>query len=360
MLLLGRDETAALLSNLGYQIDRGFKFKARPERTASAVINRDGTIHDFGTSAFHGDIIDFLKQFHSMTFADAKAYVEGRFGELTKLKKTEFEWKDERNSNPIPQKYLVKYLLARRQHKDAFRKELEMLFTGKVNGQNKPVCTLEKACEIAYRYQIGYVAESHRLIMPIKDENGRIMTFWKYRKNYDPAIDTDIEEKVHRKVLFSKNRIRPPFAITDLKRSKKKDLKIVLTEGEKDTLVCLANGLNAICVGGASAKIPVEYLSLFERTDVILAGDYDDAGQFFNYRVAAQLMGFKVKVTETEFKADRKALFEELFSGENKGVASRVTILDWEEKAAKDGFELFDKFDLADYFAHKFNKVAVR
>ena len=55
-----RDEVASFLSGLGYQVNRYYKFKAREsENTASAIINKDGTIHDFG-DGFHGDLVDFL------------------------------------------------------------------------------------------------------------------------------------------------------------------------------------------------------------------------------------------------------------------------------------------------------------
>jgi len=62
---------------------------------------------------------------------------------------------------------------------------------------------------------------------------------------------------------------------------------------------------------------------------VIIAGDYDKAGFEFNENLQEQL----------------------------KSVAKKVVVLDWVTKSKKEGFSLFDKFDLSDYFAWKYSKT---
>lgn len=64
---------------------------------------------------------------------------------------------------------------------------------------------------------------------------------------------------------------------------------------------------------------------LFRGLNVVIAGDYDEAGAMFDNNIAKQL----------------------------KGVANKVIVLNWESKAKKDGFTLHQGFDLSDYFAWK-------
>jgi len=167
--------------------------------------------------------------------------------------------------------------------------------------------------------------------MPIRDINNKIRTFWKYKKHGNDIVKEDGSIIKHKKVLLTKNKFRPPFAISDLIQYRKdKSLPVIVTEGEKDTLVTIANGFRAICIGGtgASKKLSSEYLDLFKDLKLILAGDYDTSGKIFNENLLEQF----------------------------KGIASSITLINWEDKANKDGFTLHDKFDLADYFAWKNNQ----
>lgn len=327
MLRIDREATASLLSQIGYDIDRNFKFKARgEERTASAIINRDGSIHDFGGGGFtHGDILDFLIAYHSMNFKDAKALVEGTLGTIPTLEKPKTNWKDDKINTPFPAGYIQKNILEAKKHKHEFFAELKELFQGKVNDVDVPCCTFTQAVNMAKRYNIGYIPDTNRLIMPIKNEKGQAMTFWKYRRHYDPHLDSAIKPEKFTKVFFTKNRVRPPFALYGFRSYLAHGRPIILTEGEKDTLTCLANGLPAACIGSAKCIIPDGFISYFKGASVIIAGDYDDAGELYNHRLSQQL----------------------------NGIASKIKVLDWELKAKKDGIKLFPKFDLSDYFAFK-------
>ncbi len=73
--LIDRNSVHIVLESVGYKVDAHYKFKMREdERTASAIINTDGTIHDFG-SDFHGDIFDVLQIGRGMTFLESKELV---------------------------------------------------------------------------------------------------------------------------------------------------------------------------------------------------------------------------------------------------------------------------------------------
>ncbi len=76
---LDRDSVSLLLERAGYEIDRHCKFMLREERTPSAVINTDGTVHDYGDD-FHGDVFDVLMKYKGMTFPDAKEFVQNTLG----------------------------------------------------------------------------------------------------------------------------------------------------------------------------------------------------------------------------------------------------------------------------------------
>jgi DNA primase len=346
MITPGREQAVSMLQAWGYDVTSHFKFCARGERTPSALVNSDGTIHDFG-SGWHGDLIDFLKDHHSMSFNEAKALVVERIGGQTNLL-SPAKYEDKKvKIVPIKEEYLRMHKAYARRHPVDYEKELKDLFTGKVNGATlSAVPSFEAALEVAKKFEIGFIDKTKRLVMPIRDLTGRAMTLWKYKKHPEEGFDPE----KHAKVLFTKDRPRPPL-LGDTRGD-----VIVVTEGEKDLLVATANGLHAICIGGAGTKsIPDTHLMLFKGKEVIVAGDYDEAGEFFNYRITSQLLGFNKQIRKSEFEANKEALFNELLEAKetpNK-IASKVTILDWEKKAANDGFELCEKFDLADYFAWK-------
>jgi len=77
---LNREEVIRILSYIGYSFNRNGKFKLRPEeRTASACVDKQNNIHDFG-SGWHGDIISVLKEYHSLSTLQATLYVADCIG----------------------------------------------------------------------------------------------------------------------------------------------------------------------------------------------------------------------------------------------------------------------------------------
>ncbi len=77
---LDRDTTESLLSFVGYEISRDHKFKLRPEeRTASASVDKDGSITDFG-SGWSGDPVALLHEVHGLRLPAATKYVADCMG----------------------------------------------------------------------------------------------------------------------------------------------------------------------------------------------------------------------------------------------------------------------------------------
>lgn len=77
---LDRERVADILSFIGYEVTRDFKFRLREdEKTPSASIRRDGFIKDFG-SGWSGDIVALLHEHHGQTLKDATHYVASCLG----------------------------------------------------------------------------------------------------------------------------------------------------------------------------------------------------------------------------------------------------------------------------------------
>jgi len=329
---LSREQMASALMSLGYEVDRTWKLKLRDEKTPSALINMDGTVHDYG-SGWHGDLISLLQEFHNSfkDFKTAKEEAERLSGVEVKIDFTKFEKETSKKSNrPLPDKFMIQHRVDAKHNRQLYLRELKLLFQGEYNNKKELSCKWEGVLKVAEKYDIGFNKKSGRLIMPMKNINGETITFWKYKKEGASFITEDGKEIKHRKVLYTKGRARPPFALVDLlEYAKDPSSPVLVTEGEKDAMVALANGQRAISIGGAGAskKIDEQYLHLFKGFKIIIAGDYDKAGTAFNKNLLKLL----------------------------KPIAKSVTVLRWEEKAKKDGFKLHPKFDLADYFTWKNN-----
>ena len=307
MLTASREAVASALSYLGYQIQRNWFFKLRDERTASAYINKNGSIKDFGSGWF-GDLIDLLKDYHHLNFKEAKEKAHELLGMPIEIDFSQFEKEAKpKKSEFIPKEFIEKFEIERKNNFSRYKELIDKLL---------PALTPEQRKNIALKYSIGYSKLADRLIMPIKDEKGNIVTLWKYSPFKTP------------KVKFTKGRERIPFNMADLIEYRKKpDEWVILCEGEKDCLNALGRGYRAVTLGGAGEKLKDKWLPLFKGLKLLIVYDWDQAGKKGAENVASQL----------------------------EGVAKKVKILDWEAKAYLDGFrsKLCKGFDLTDYFILK-------
>lgn len=307
-----RENVASALSSLGFKIQRSWHFAARDENTASAYINANGSIHDFG-SGFHGDLADFLHTFMGMPKGESIKEMKKLLGMPIEIKFDEYAKPVEKKTGFIKEEFIKGFEQERRDNFGRFSLLLE---------QALPALLAPERKAIAQKYQIGYSKQADRLIMPIRDNEGRAVTLWKYNKFPATFIDKDGQEIKPSKVTFTKGRERVPFNLADLKEyAKDKNGWVLLCEGEKDTLNALGKGYRAVTLGGASCRLKEEELPLFEGLKVVICYDYDEAGKNGANNIFSQL----------------------------QTVAAEVKVWDWEMITFQEKFELFKGFDLTDW-----------
>ena len=76
---LDRENTAQILSFIGFDVNRNFQFKIRDEKTPSVTIRRDGLIKDFGGD-FSGDVVALLHEVKGLPLSEATKYVADCLG----------------------------------------------------------------------------------------------------------------------------------------------------------------------------------------------------------------------------------------------------------------------------------------
>ena len=287
-----RETLANALFSLGYQIQKYWMFKIRDERTASALINKDGSIHDFGGD-FHGDLPSFLKEFHGMSIREAIQEAKRLLNIPISYDFSEYEKKEQRvKQGFIDESYLKQYATHRKTHFQAYTKLLEGLMPS--------VKSPAKRKEIALKYEIGYQPAGSfngktfcdRLIMPIRNIDGKILTLWKYNPFTQKA----------NKLRYTSGRARGTFNLMDLKSFKDnpKDL-VFVCEGEKDVLNAVGNGFRAITPGSATSRFTDNELELFSGLRIVVVGDNDESGRSFNEEMLKQLKPYASSIRSLEW-----------------------------------------------------------
>ena len=315
------------VSNLGFEVFRNGQFHWNSSNTPDMVINNDGTIHCWTSSPFknntsnHGDLIDFLQVVnHNQNFKEAKEEAE----RLTGLKLPSLDSYIDNgytidNSNIktgyISEEFVKTFDNAR---KENFSRYKELL------NEALPSLDFEKQKEIAIKYQIGYIEQSDRLSMPIRDEENRIVTLWKYNKNPNSYINDKGLEVIPGKVLFTKGRERSPFNLYDLQEYRKDiNQEIFLCGGEKDTLNMIGNGHRAITLGSENENLKEKYKPLFQDLKIVISYDNDEAGQKGAEKILKQL----------------------------QGVAKEIKVWNWNKVEKNQDLTLFKGFDMTDYLS---------
>ncbi|PAF46232.1 hypothetical protein BKH46_08305 [Helicobacter sp. 12S02634-8] len=312
-----RESMAYALTLLGYQV-KAWKLRLREEKTPSAFINKDGFIHDFG-SGFHGDLADVLCQYHN--FSKGEALKKAR--ELLSLPiqadfLEQFEEKKEesRKNGFIDESYLAPFIANRKTHFEEYTRYLKALLPS--------VTSPQKRKEIALKYEIGFSPKGTfrgkdfpaRLLMPLRDEEGRIVTFWKYNPFSSGA-----------KLLYSEGRRKCAFNITDLIEYRNKPNEIVyICEGEKDVLNAVAYGLRAVTSGSAADLFEDSQIHLFEGLRVVVLGDNDESGQNFNNKIEQQLKPVAKHIRKLSWKEFLKSKGEDFIPPKGFDLTDWLTI----------------------------------
>ena len=315
------------VSNLGFEVFRNGQFHWNSSNTPDMVINNDGTIHCWTSSPFknntsnHGDLIDFLQMTNiNQSYKEAKQEAERLTGlTLPDINKYKDNGYTVDNSNIktgyISEEFIKTFDTAR---KDNFSRYKELL------NEALPSLDFEKQKEIAIKYQIGYIEQSDRLSMPIRDEENRIVTLWKYNKNPNSYINDKGLEVIPGKVLFTKGRERSPFNLYDLQEYRKDiNQEIFLCGGEKDTLNMIGNGHRAITLGSENENLKEKYKPLFQDLKIVISYDNDEAGQKGAEKILKQL----------------------------QGVAKEIKVWNWNKVEKNQDLTLFKGFDMTDYLS---------
>ncbi len=328
-----KEQVMNAISSLGFEVFKNGSFHWNSSNTPDMLINDNGSIHCWTSSPFknftknHGNLIDFLQLINiNINFFEAKKEAYKLLNlELASLNSYKGYYSNSVKKNGfINKKFIKNFEEQRIKNFNRYKKLLR---------ETLPSVNIKKQKELALKYQIGYIKKSNRLCMPIKNENGDILTLWKYNKN-PKAFKNKLGELVKpNKVLFTKGRKRTIFNLIDLiTYQKDKSIKLYLCAGEKDTLNMLGNGYRAITLGAENCDIPKEYLYLFKGLKIVVAYDYDKAG----------------------FQGTNKML-EQL-----KDIAKSVKAWDWEKKAKKKKLQLFDGFDMTNYLEYiKNQKISI-
>lgn len=315
------------ISNLGFEVFRNGQFHWNSSNTPDMYINQDGTIHCWTSSPFknnttnHGDLIDFLQMTNvNQTFKEAKEEAE----RLTGLTLPSIEsYKDNgytvdntnRKTGFIDEEFIKNFDVARVENFERYKELLN---------QALPSLDFKQQKEIALKYQIGYIKQSDRLSMPIRDEENRIVTLWKYNKNPNTYTNDKGLEVTPSKVLFTKGRDRCPFNLYDIQEYRKDmNQEIFLCGGEKDTLNMIGNGHRAITLGSENENLKDKYKPFFQDLKIVIAYDNDKAG-----------------------KDGANKIFNQL-----QGVAKEVKIWNWENIEKSQGLNLTKGFDMTDYLS---------
>jgi len=144
------EESAAVATMLGFEVNRNFKFHVHSKDTEDFSIYKKNGMFKCWTGAFDGgDAIAFVMYIKDCGFNEAKEFVIEAIGQSDTLVFKETATKsgslsaDEKQ--PIPQSYLDAFINSG----DEYFNELKNLFTGEVDGKQLPVCDFESVKKIA-------------------------------------------------------------------------------------------------------------------------------------------------------------------------------------------------------------------
>lgn len=300
--LINRDSVHIVLESVGYKVDAHHKFKMREdERTASAIINVDGTIHDFG-SDFHGDIFDVLQIGRGMTFSESKELVmhHCRFSDRTK---TSLLLKQKN----VPRKKDNYTLLKRLQKKaDIYLSALPLKI---INGKEYPVnkwghFTLEdgskgnhevvwvapvfeklfesyliptdiKFPKYLFEKVIGYDHYFNCPVIIIRDESERVVDIVRYRPESDG-------KPLPMKYLYQKNDLKPDINYlfplqAQMQKMMRSEGYCYVGEGLKNAINASMMGIPFISIESASKIKPelITFLKSDRMKDIVLIGAFD-------------------------------------------------------------------------------------
>lgn len=301
---LTKEQTKFILEELGYSVDRHYKFKMRDEQTASASIDERGRISDFG-SGWRGDIVEFYKLINNCNYKTAILNVKRILNNVNSSVRRNSRENSSKNSRilefqkstdlsalaPIEQSVIDKFIKNRKENFTFYKELLGLALPSLDFGAQK---------DLALRYEIGL--DGAYLAMPVRGENNEIVNIWRYNPLGKGA-----------KYIFEKCRSRAVFNIPSLREYiSDKESEIFIAEGEKDCLNMLGHGMRAISLGSATALPSARVLELLSGANVVIAYDYDEAGLSGAKRAQNELLKVckSVRILDFTTLIDTQKLFK--------------------------------------------------
>ncbi len=264
---LSRDDIVSILSRYGYEIStRDYKFCLRDERTPSAFINQDGTIHDYGAK-LHLDLYDVLQEFNNISFTEIHKMLKDYIG-ITQSDITP-------PIAPIaPKKDYVSTLSDERHQEinstlntyDNSREKYQTFNNADYRNEVlsiSPLWVFKEATKEAiseFKSITTYDFHNKTLVIKIHDYQGKLISY-KRRRYLSSKWITAKDTHPNKQCLMSV-------------KSDKKHIYIV--EGHHDYLTAILLGIDVIAIPTVTYKKFTDYeVSILKNRDVILIADYD-------------------------------------------------------------------------------------
>ena len=258
-------------------------FSLRDERTPSALINKNGSVYDFG-SGFYGSVYDVLERTNKlpagMSKIEALNYCREQLmhyaGKPYVPQESHPINTTQSDKSPIDLAWYRQTFL----RLDLLQGEYKKLLRETITSTRDEAVIMSVADKFLIGFSRATERDCARLVMPIFDVDGNITTLWRY----NPL------QKKHNRLRFVKGRKRSSFNLQSV-ISDDKNQMILICEGEKDVLNATARGFLAVTPGSAISRFSEDELKVFKDRDVMSIGDYDEAGESFNEANQEQLKG---------------------------------------------------------------------
>ncbi|KLO21810.1 DNA primase [Marinitoga sp. 1197] len=332
-----------------------------PEDTPSFFIfPATNTFHCFGCGA-HGDPINFIQKYEQLNFIDAvkKAAVMAGIDISKYFKNRELPIELQIFENyhkkykelllNLPNSHLAwKYLLGRGINKD-YAEKFELGFS---NGTLKSSILDDFDLPVSLGNELGILRKDkteifkNRIIIPIKDDFGRIVGFaGRTINNESPKYLNSPENK-----FFQKSKIL--YLYNKAKNIIKREKYAILVEGYFDAINMHINGFeNSIAILG-SAFTANHAKKLIKLTDkIITMFDMDEAGQKATLRSLDYLLsyGFQVAISQYHAKDPDELIKKSGETGVLNALEKSKKFYDFIPEYYKDKYNINDEFGIEQY-----------
>jgi len=264
---LYQDDVLSILTSFGYEVStRDYKFKLRDEKTPSAIINKDGTIHDYGAD-YHGDIIDVLQQFKNLSFKEALETLKGYIGITDNvIVKPRANIEPKKEYIPILSDEVHTKILETIKQYDS-KRTLQSFKNPDYKKEVLNICPLwvfQQATPAAlklFQSLTSYDFKNKTLIIKIHDYEKKLISYKRRRLN-------------NGKWITAKNTHPNKQCLANITNENN---HIYIVEGHHDFLTAILLGIDVLMIPTVNYKSFTYYeISLLKNRDVIFIADYKE------------------------------------------------------------------------------------